>query len=550
MLVAVVAAAIAAFGAVLHRDPAARTPAGEEAFPERTATVEWARIIGLTAVPASLLLSVTSYVLTDIASIPFFWTIPLALYLATFIIAFGRPLHPLPALLGRLTSLALLAVVVTLCAEANSPAIFLIPLHLVVFFLCCLFCHVRATALQPPPRLLPQYYLAISVGGAVGGLATLLVPPLVTDGLVEYPVALVLASIAIVPGSWRTRGAVGRVLDVAVPAALVLVGTPLATRYLPDSVLGPALPYLPAAFYTLAGNERGGVFALRLVALVAASLLLPSPFGHAIFAERSFFGRVRVTVDDSGEFHRVVHGSTVHGMQRVATMSGCRPVSYYHPDGPAGRYLTAIPEDAPPMRIALIGLGSGALTCYARPGDEWDLFELSPTMARVASDPRLFTFVTNSKAARKEIILGDARLSLSERPDARYDILIVDAFSSDAIPLHLVTEEAIAAYAVHLRPNGVMLFHISNRFFQLQPVLSSVGARSGFEAFVFEDLKITAAAERDGKSASTWMILARAGALPPLPAEWKPVTERLERPWTDDYSDPLGVLRWRATGGT
>src|SRR5205085_7717990 len=180
-----------------------------------------------------------------IASIPFFWTIPLAIYLATFILAFGRPLYPLPNLLARLSALALLAVVVTLCVEANTPAAFLIPLHLVVFFLCCLFCHVRVTALQPPPSLLPQYYLAISLGGAVGGLVTLLVPPLLTDGLVEYPIALVLASIAMVPGVAGSRSAFRHALDVAIPAALVLVGTPLATRFFPDSIFGPALPYFP-----------------------------------------------------------------------------------------------------------------------------------------------------------------------------------------------------------------------------------------------------------------------------------------------------------------
>jgi hypothetical protein len=548
-LLAVLVVAIAGFGVVLRREPAATMPSGGAAASDGARTVAWGRIIGLTAVPASLLLSVTSYILTDIASIPFFWTVPLAIYLATFIIAFGRPLYPLPNLLARLSSLVLLAVVVTLCAEANSPAIFLIPLHLLVFFLCCLFCHVRVTALQPPPHLLPQYYLAISVGGAVGGLVTLLVPPLLTDGLVEYPIALVLASIAIVPSSWRASSAIGRVLDIAVPAALVLIGTPLARRFLPDSVFGPALPYLPAAFYTLSGNERGTVFAMRLGALVAASLLLPSPLGHAIFAERTFFGRVRVTIDDSGEFHRVVHGSTVHGMQRVSGMSECHPVSYYHPEGPAGRYLSAIPESAPPMKVALIGLGSGALTCYARPRDQWDLFELSPTMARVASDPRLFTFVTNSKAARKDIILGDARLSLSEKPDARYDLIIIDAFSSDAIPLHLITKEAIQAYSDHLVPHGLLLFHISNRFFRLQPVLSSVGAPAGFDGYVFEDLLLSEKDEREGKSASTWMILARPAEGHALPATWKPVTEHLDRAWTDDYSNPLGALEWKATGG-
>src|SRR5262249_25898338 len=154
-------------------------------------------------------------------------------------------------------------------------------------------------------------------------------------------------------------------------------------------------------------------------------------------------------------------------------------------------------------------------------------FELNPTMARVASDPHLFTFVTNSRAARKDIVLGDARLSLAAKTDARYDIIIVDAFSSDAIPLHLITKEAIASYSEHLAPHGVLLFHISNRFFRLQPVLESVGEPSGFEGYAFEDLKLTEADERDGKYASTWMMLARPDEARSLPPEWKHVEEHL-----------------------
>jgi hypothetical protein len=507
-------------------------------------TVEWLKLVGLTAVPSSLLLGVTNYILTDIASIPFFWTIPLALYLLTFIIAFDRPLHPLPQVVSRLTSLALLVVVATLCAEANSPASFLIPLHLVVFFLACLHCHVRVTSLQPPTRLLPQYYLAISLGGAVGGMLTLLVPPLLTDSLVEYPTALMLASIAIVPGVAGARGAATRVLDLAVPAALVLAGTWAAAKWLPDNSWGPALPWLPAAFYTLAANERGTVFATRLAAIVATSLLVPSPYGHTIFAERNFFGRVRVTEDAAGEFHKVVHGSTIHGIQKVSGMSGCHPASYFYPTGPAGRYLTSFPATAPPMHVGLIGLGSGALTCYARPGDRWDLFELNPAMARVASDPKLFTFVTNSPAVEKNVVLGDARIEIAAKPEASYDLIIIDAFSSDAIPLHLLTQEAIATYATRLKKDGTMLFHISNRFFRLEPVVASVAALSGFEGRVFEDLGIDEADALDGKTASTWMVLARPAQAASLPAEWKHVEPGSGRPWTDEYSNPLGAMKW------
>jgi SAM-dependent methyltransferase len=227
-------------------------------------------------------------------------------------------------------------------------------------------------------------------------------------------------------------------------------------------------------------------------------------------------------------------------------MAECHPASYYHPTGPAGLYFASIPASASPMRVALIGLGSGALACYARPGERWDLFELNPAMASVATDPRLFTFVTNSAAAHKEIVLGDARLSIAEKTDARYNLIVVDAFSSDAIPLHLITREAIASYVDRLAGDGVLLFHISNRFFRLQPVLANVGATAGLSGYAFEDLFIDDASERDGKSASTWMILAREAQGRALSPAWKPVPPGTERVWTDEYSNPLGAMQWNA----
>jgi len=545
-LLALLVGVLAWFGSALGSSQRAGANSAES--DQDLAPLDSARIIALTAAPASLLLGVTNYILTDIASIPFFWTIPLAIYLLTFILAFGRRLYPLPNLFARITTLSLLVVVVTLCVEANSPAEFLIPLHLFVFFAASLFCHVRTASLQPSPSKLPQYYLAISIGGALGGMATLLLPPLLTDGFVEYPLALTLASLAIVPGEPGKRSRAAIALDVVMPFLLLVAGSHLVATFLHGNQFGPGLLYVPAAFYTLSANTRGRLFATRLAVIVATSLIIPSPMGRTLFAERNFFGRVRVTIDPSGEFHRVVHGSTIHGMQRISGMKECHPASYYHPSGPAGQYFRAIPPSAPPMRVALVGLGSGALTCYARPGERWDLFELNPAMAWVASEPLLFSFVTNSKASQKEIVLGDARLSLERQPDARYDIIVVDAFSSDAIPLHLVTREAIASYAAHLTGHGVMLFHISNRFFRLQPVLATVGELAGFRGLVWEDLVLTDEAEADGKSASTWMILARSGEAQSLPDNWEPVAARTVRAWTDEYSNPLGTMQWSSRG--
>ncbi|MGQ0539420.1 MAG: spermidine synthase, partial [Gemmatimonadaceae bacterium] len=456
-----------------------------EPAPDRVPLAVWLAIAGLTAIPASLLLGVTNYVLTDIASVPLFWIVPLALYLTTFIIAFARGRHTPPAALSRVFTLLAIVVVVSLAAETTAPAFLLIPVHLITVFMGSLLCHMKAASLAPHPRWLAHYYLAIAFGGALGGSVTLLIPPLITDRFVEYPVAMVLCTLALAATGVR-RSVSGRVIDFALPLVLVVLGA-LALQRLAPAFAGrwSAAAYLPAALFVLNGNTRRDVFTLRLTALLLASFLVPSPFGRTIFAERSFYGRIRVTLD--GEFHKVVHGSTVHGSQQIAEMHRCSPTTYYHPSGPAGKFLSSLTNAPVPRRVALVGLGSGALACYARPGEVWDMYELNPAMVRVAQDRRLFTFLRHSPAQATNVLLGDARLALQRNRDATYDIIIVDAFSSDAIPIHLITKEALESYTRRLRPDGVLLFHISNRFFQLLPVLAAGGPHVRMSAFVFSD---------------------------------------------------------------
>ncbi len=549
-LLAVVIAAIAALA--LTR----RTTDGDESPPDaahdRTfagpvafAAAAWWRVIALAAIPASLLLSVTNYILTDVASLPLFWVVPLALYLITFIITFGGRSTTPYTRLERVWTLAVLFIVVALAAEANSPASVLIPAHLAVFFVASLICHRRVASLAPHPQFLPQYYLAMSIGGALGGMITLLVPPLVTDRMSEYPIALVLATTVLTATRptitvWWHRGR-----DLAIPAALVLIAATLFYRYSTvDQLRWSPLLFAPAALYVLNANERGPAFARRLAGLLTASLFVPSAYGTILYGERSFFGRVRVSYDRVRDAHLLVHGSTVHGIQRVGEMRGCKPATYYHPTGPIGRYLTALAPSAAPRRIALVGLGSGALACYARTGEQWDLYELDPVVARVASDTTWFTYLARSKAARQPLILGDARLALERDRNARYDVMIIDAFSSDAIPIHLLTREAVEGYARHLRPGGVLLFHVSNRFFQLQPILAAVATATGLEARAAADLNISTADADELKYPSEWVLLAPAGQVPTLDAQWIPIVQRAARTWTDDYSNPLGAMRF------
>jgi hypothetical protein len=509
-----------------------------------TDATRW-RVIALTAVPSSLLLSVTNYILTDVASLPLFWVMPLALYLITFIVAFGTKAGRQYPILERVWTLLVLFIVVALAAEATSPASVLIPVHLLVFFIASLLCHTRVASLAPDPAFLPQFYLAVSIGGAIGGMLTLLIPPLVTNRMIEYPIALVLSAVALTVKKPATSGWIQRAMDVGIAAALVLISSTLFYRFAATEQFRWApLLFAPAALFVLNANERGPIFGVRLGALFVASLLVPSVYGTTLFGERSFFGRVRVSYDPKRDAHILLHGSTVHGIQRVSTLRGCEPATYYHRTGPVGSLLASLAPAPSPRRVALVGVGSGALACYAREGEQWDLYELDPVVSRVASDTAFFTFLAHAKSAGQRTILGDARLALERDTAARYDILIVDAFSSDAIPIHLLTREAVAGYVRHLTSNGILLFHISNRFFELRPVLSSVLASTPLQARIASDLQLTATEITEQKYISEWVIAARPGAITTLDARWTPLPASSMRVWTDDYSNPLGALRF------
>ena len=543
-LLTLVVIAVAALGVTRPRDavPAITQSSAKRAGPGFPASAWW-RVIALAAIPASLLLGVTGYILTDVASLPLFWVVPLSLYLITFIIAFGGRRGRSSRWLERGFSLSVLFIVVALSAEANSPASVLIPAHLLVFFVASLLCHQRVAAAAPDPQYLPQFYLAVSLGGAVGGMITLLIPPLVTDAMREYPLALVLSSTVLVATDTRARSWRGTVLDVVLPGVLLVGSLYLFRRFAPAELIRfLPLAFAPAALFVLGANERGPVFALRFIAFFVASTFLPSAFGQTLFAERSFFGRVRVTRDVAKGSHVLIHGSTVHGVQRMNAMQGCEPTTYYHPTGPAGRFLRALPPVSAPRRIALVGLGSGALACYARDGERWDLFELDPVVARVASDSSYFTFLAHSKATRGPIILGDARLALARAGDVRYDVIIVDAFSSDAIPIHLITREAIELYARRLAPDGVLLFHVSNRFFRLRPVLAAVAPVVGFTAYGDADLELTIEQSQQIKYASDWVMLGRTPDAAARDPRWQRLERETLRVWTDDYSNPLGSM--------
>jgi hypothetical protein len=548
-----------ACAAALLRAPAPKDAKALGVGPDQAAPPVTARRrlrwVLLAFVPSSLLLSVTTFLTTDLAPIPLLWVLPLALYLLTFVFAFARrQVVPLPLLL-RWLPLAVLLVALALLSEATEPAAVLIGLHLLVLFWVGLTCHGMLAADRPHAGRLTEFYLWLSVGGVLGGLFNALVAPAVFSGLAEYPLVLVLACL-LRPAPPRADGGGGpRRSDFLLPAALGLLTAALvvggqAYGVAPGPVSVGLMFGLPAVVcYTFL--ERPVRFALGLGALMLAGGLYHGVHGTVLYRTRSFFGVHRVTLDPAGEYRMLVHGNTVHGQQSVAPSRRDEPLTYYHRTGPMGRVFAALRGDDRLGRVALVGLGAGALACYAEPGQEWTYYEIDPAVARIARDERLFTFLPDAerRGVRLGVVLGDARLTLARGTDP-CGVLVVDAFSSDAIPVHLLTREALRVYLARLRDDGVLAFNISNRYLDLEPVLANLARDAGLFCFVREDVALRDDEKRGGKAPSIWAVMARdRGHLTKVlkGGGWQEARLRAGLAvWTDDFSNLFSVFKTSA----
>jgi spermidine synthase len=506
----------------------------------------------LSAIPSALLVSVTNYLTTDIAAVPLLWVLPLALYLLSFVLAFSRwrivPRRVLAALLPILVLILLLAMLI----HATEPIWLLLPGHLVTMFVAAWVCHGELAERRPPAERLTHFYLMISLGGALGGLASALAAPMIFRApQTEYALALI-AACALAPSvrrtlpPWNLRDLWRPVklgLGTAIVVWIVNLVWPDPGRWLTGGIFG--LPLIGAALLM----DRPRHFAAALAAIFGASLLFHGPNGPALVTERNFFGVVRVTREPSTGWHRLVHGNTVHGRQ--AWFDGepePTPLTYYYPTGPAGQLFRAIGGRF--KTVANCGLGTGALAYYAKRKQEWTFYEIDPAVVHVAQDPNLFTFLRDSAAAPCPIVLGDARLQLRHAPDGGFDVIIIDCFSSDAIPVHLLTREALALYLQKLAPGGLIVFHISNRYLDLRPVLATLAADAKLDVCrIREDTSLEDDERAAGKMPSVWAILARkADDLGPLKlnARWVPADTPIGfRVWTDDYSHLWGVFKWQ-----
>lgn len=520
-------------------------------------TISWRqrfRWLALAAVPSSLLLGVTNHISTDIAAVPLLWIIPLALYLLTFVVAFSRrPIVPAGLALWAQAILVLTVGAVEL-RGIGGPWEIRIVFHLAAFTATALVCHGSLAASRPSPERLTEFYLWLALGGALGGWFNALLSPLIFSTAIEYPLALVLACL-LRPGLWPdpTRRLAG-LLDAILPALLLLALTkPLGLGavdwlYVPSRwklVAGIALVVLAAALAAGRPLRLG----LGMAALLLGTIVLPD-LRNALHVERNFFGVIRVKEwaregDDSAKFHILFHGSTMHGAQSVDPAWRLQPGTYYHPTGPLGQLFARIGGSERTRRVALAGLGTAATACYGHRGEDWIFFEIDPAVERVARTRDWFTYLDDCPP-RPQVLIGDARVTLKAQPPQHFNLIVLDAFSSDAIPVHLLTREALALYVGKLAPGGLILLHITNRYVDLGPVIAKTAETLGLSAMRADDDDATPLGSGDLKLASSWMAIARGPddlAVLDDDLRWQSVEPAL-RPWTDDHSDILTALKW------
>jgi hypothetical protein len=553
---------IATLGGMLWRAAPAHIPL-EHAAGSRVTWLDRLRWVGLAAAPSSLMLGVTTYVTTDVGSAPFLWVTPLGLYLLTFIIAFqAKPLIPRPVALAIQA-----AALVAACAFIRPmPHAFLLGLtiHFVAFFFTALVCHQALVARRPDKGRLTEFYLFVSLGGVVGGAFNAWLAPVIFNTVVEYPAVLVLACLA---RPWNLgRGAPTPRLWAALVICVLLTGAaallahpanPGLVRWLislgqsGDALLVTGL-LLGACLAAVTLRERALMFTVAALALVYGGGRVADRV-DVLHNWRGFFGVLRESrlyePGLGGEVRMLANGTTLHGAEAVSPAFRCQPLLYYAHETPIGQVFDAESRAKPAMTVGAVGLGTGSVAAYDRASDAFTFFEINPLVARVSRDPANFSYLSRCARGGLGFVLGDARLTLGRQPADKFDVLLIDAFSSDSVPAHLLTVEAVKMYLSRIKPDGVVILHLSNRNLDLIDPAQAVALAAGGHALVQLHSRV-AARPLMWESPEDAVIIARTPqGLAPFATNvrWRPVDAHGVRPWSDDYIDLFGALVRRRT---
>lgn len=513
--------------------------------------------IALSFIPSSLMLGVTSLITTDIASAPFLWVLPLAIYLATFIVAFARKPFLDVAVTRNLTSyLIALSIFMFMISSFVMLKVIMVGVHLLTFFFCGLLCHSELAKARPSTSHLTEYFLLISVGGVLGGIFNALVAPLIFLTPVEYPLVLGMVGVVIWVGSAKIpaiKGTFNKIEDSARPKKLLAIDL-----FMVAVGLG-----LIAATYFIDANriQMFGAFAIFVFLLCTvlnrpaftitafvALLLFHSPLwstGKKLVAlDRNYFGVIKIYEQYGYNF--LFHGTTLHGAQSQHEGYKKTPLTYYNPQSPASDLFAFLKDRGGSQKIAALGLGVGSIACYADRGRTFDFYEIDPDVVKVAENPEYFSFLSGCGSPYK-IIMGDARMKIAQAPDRSYNMIFIDTFSSDNIPVHMMTKNAFETYLKKLAANGIIAIHISNRHLDLRGPLAAIAQNLGLSMYYKEVMPTKNPGDVSSVfTVSRYVVMAKdAKTIAPLMEKdaWTVYTmKKNQKVWTDDYANMLSAL--------
>ncbi|MBI2996760.1 MAG: fused MFS/spermidine synthase [Candidatus Melainabacteria bacterium] len=497
----------------------------------------------LAFIPSSLLLGVTTYLTSEVPAIPLFWIIPLVIYLLTFILVFSRKELISHKLMVKVMPYVILLLAAFLIFDIGKSTYLFNLIHLLMFFVASMVCHGELAKTRPATKYLTEFYLLISLGGVLGGMFNALVAPLLFNRIIEYPLAIVLACLVCL--HLTKANLLDYVLPLLIGLIIFILIKVLPLLSLKISILkiifAIILPIIICFFF----SKRPVRLILSVAILLIASVYYKYCEQEVLFIERSFFGIHTVKYGSGKKFHSLLHGSTLHGCQRINPLKQKEPLAYYSYTSPIGQVFKNFENINDAWHVALIGLGTGSIASYAKPEQVWMFYEIDPTVKRIATNPKYFTYLQNC-LAKHEIVLGDGRLSIKKAKNSFFNLIIIDGFASDCIPVHLITKEALELYLSKLSKSGILAFHITNRFLSLEPILGNLADSLGL--ICLAQIDNNQLQRSSGKYPSHWVVLARnksdLGRLT-YEKKWHFVYKRNNIPvWTDDFSNIFGVFKW------
>lgn len=521
-----------------------------ETIPELALTTKLHWLV-LAFVPSSLLLGLTNFISTDIASVPLLWVIPLVLYLLTFILVFSKwadKIHPLMVSLQPVILLPFIAY--SFVDPAALPYGLNLCLHLLAFFLAVMVCHGELAKKRPHTKHLTSFYLVMSFAGMLGGMFNTFVAPFIFNAVYEYPI-MIVAALLLRPGFSTNK--LGN--QMAFPLGLLCLG--FVIYFFSDAVSQSLIYSVTNALILLAGlsyafRSRPISFSMLTGVILFFTLAIQSLLSNVVYQERSFFGvfsvRENVLMDENKQpekYHELFHGTTKHGAQRLASHLQTTPLTYYSRPGPMGQLFNVYDSENQNWEIGAVGLGAGALVCYAKDRQQWTLYEIDPLVIDIAKNPKYFSYLKRC-SINTQIIVGDARLSLANENDQKFDLLIMDAFSSDSVPTHLLTREALELYFAKLKPDGILAFHITNRHLAIKKVISDHAKQMRLSALIQEFKPKT---EIPLVIATDWVVMAKkpetlAALRKSRLGHWQKLPLYFDmKPWTDDFTNIIGIWK-------